>query len=206
MFPKINSVAWSANKIGKPSPNMKKLVAEPDNVDSFWQKNKDRIFMSLFYPKLKPFRTVLDIGARGYSFRCKALIGSSNVSYLQMEPYPPKKLNNDGLLECTVQESLKMYPQYTAFFGVIIDFGVLGWGGVELSHDDIIKYIKNIRGLLKDGGMYALKVDASGRARLDFSKHIEPFFEYQDFGGWKSGHQIDGKYDIYFLKKRPQGR
>ena len=179
----------------------KRYIAEPKNIDSFWQQNKDRIFMLQFYPKLKKFKTILDIGARDYTYRCKNLIGSADVKYIQMEPYPPKKLNNDGLLECRVQESLKKFPKYTSFFDVVVDFGVLGWGTIELTSIDIIEYIKNVRGLLKEGGMYVLKVDPSGKKRLDFSKYIEPYFEYQDFGGWKNIHKVD-VYDIYFLKKK----
>ena len=180
----------------------KKLIAEPPNVDAFWRKNTDRKFMMSFYPKLKQFKTVLDIGARGYTYRCKDLIGSSKVSYLQMEPYPPKKMNNDGLLQCTVQESLEKYPSYASFFDVIVDFGVLGWGAIKLTSSDIVEYIKNVRGLLKDEGMYVLKVDPSGEKRLDFSKYIEPYFEYQAFGGYKSAAKIGGKYGIFFLKKK----
>jgi len=185
-------------------PPDKKHIAEPPNVDAFWTKNSDRTFMMSFYPKLKQFKTVLDIGARGYTYRCKDLIGSSKVSYFQMEPYPPEKMNNDGLLQCTVQESLEKYPSYASFFDVIVDFGVLGWGAIKLTSSDIVEYIKNVRGLLKEEGMYVLKVDPSGKKRLDFSKYIEPYFKYQAFGGYKSTTKIGGKYGIFFLKKKKE--
>ena len=195
-FQEMNTIeksrAYKKNKIH---------LAEPGDVDHFWNINKDRNFMKSFYPKLKTFKNILDVGARGYNYRCKDLIGSSEVSYYQIEPHPPRKMNNDGLLQCTVQDSLKKYPEYIGFFDVVIDFGVLGWGAVELSEPDIVQYLSNICGLLKDDGVYVLKIDSSGKERLDFEKFIYPAFRGIDFVGFKRGLMVSATAEVHFFTK-----
>lgn len=46
-------------------------------------------------------------------------------------------------------------------FDVIIDYGVIGWGGVnsDLNQEQIRQYIKNIASLLEEKGLYFLKID-----------------------------------------------
>ena len=79
-----------------------------------WDNYKDRKFMNDFYPRLSKFDTILDIGARNYNKRCKNLINSKSsrgrsTKYYQLEPFPGKDIDNDGLLECFVQYSLIKY-------------------------------------------------------------------------------------------------
>jgi len=180
-------------------------VAEPDDVDRFWEQNSDRVFMTAFYPRLSAFHTVLDIGARAYNARCKSLISSVSTQYLQLEPHPPSIMVNDGLLKTTVGASTSTYPEYRGFFDVVVDFGVLGWGSIELSSQDIHEYVDNVYTLLADGGMWALKVDKSGVERLDIATMIEPFFEGRDFDEFNHGQTVSQKDArvFFWFKKAP---
>ena len=163
--------------------------------------------MTRLYPKLGIFSAVLDVGARGYTARCKALIASETTKYYQLEPYPPKSgLNNDGrLLQTTMQNSLAKYPEYREAVDAVGDYGVLGWGEIEFSNRDIEDYIRNVRALLKGGGLWALKIDKDGRSRMDYMlpTFIEPYFEGRDFAGFKHGLSISksGENAYFFFKK-----
>ena len=106
------------------------------NASTFWSGNRDRVFMTGLYPRLARFNTVLDIGAREFNLRCKGLIGSKVTRYWQLEPYPPHKLDNDGLMNCTVQQSIALYPHLAGSFDAVLDFGVLGW--IRMSKADSV--------------------------------------------------------------------
>jgi len=174
--------------------------------EDLWDTYEDRKFMNDFYPHLSKFDTILDIGARNYNKRCKNLINSNSsrlTKYYQLEPFPGKDIDNDGLLECFVQYSLITYPEFHGVFDVVIDFGVLGWDQIKLSNKDIEIYLQNIMGLLKSNGLYVLKVDSSSRKEfLNFAKFIEPHFEYTDFAGYKNGTLVDNDMRVYFLIKK----
>ena len=119
---------------------------------------------------------------------CLAVHG---VGVLSVRAEPSKtnasEMNNDGLLHCSVQESLRTYPQYEHFFDVVVDFGVLGWSQVQkgFSRADMSEYVRSIMRLLKKGVLYILKVDKGGHeatakhgdARLTFPTYVDPFFE-----------------------------
>ena len=187
----------------KPPP--KHYIAEPPNEITFWATNEDRQFMAQLYPKLGQFSAILDVGARGYTARCKGMIASETTKYYQLEPYPPNSgLNNDGLLETTMQGSLAKYPEYRQSFDAVVDYGVLGWGAIEFSKQDIKDYIRNVRGLLKNGGLWALKIDKDAHKRMDYMLPalIEPYFESSDFAGFKNGMAIGtkGKTAYFFYK------
>ena len=173
-----------------------------------WDNYQDRKFMNDFYPHLSKFDTILDIGARNYNKRCKNLINSKSsrgrsTKYYQLEPFPGKDIDNDGLLNCFVQYSLITYPEFQKFFDVVIDFGVLGWDQIKLSDKDIEIYLQNILGLLKPNGLYVLKVDSSSRKNfLNFHRYIEPYFNYTDFAGYKNGTLVDDDMRVYFLTKK----
>jgi hypothetical protein len=187
------------------SINKSKILGESKDL---WDNYKDRKFMNDFYPHLSKFDTILDIGARNYNKRCKNLINSQSshgrsTKYYQLEPFPGKYIDNDGLLKCFVQYSLIKYPEFQEFFDVVIDFGVLGWDQIKLSNKDIEIYLQNILGLLKPNGLYVLKVDSSSRKNfLNFCRFIEPYFNYTDFTGYKNGTLVDDDMRVYFLTKK----
>ena len=133
------------------------VLHEPDDVDAFWHANEDRKFMMSFYSSLTRFGRVLDIGVRAYNERCKALIGSDDVQYVQLEPRPPAKMKNDGFMHCTVQEAPTQYPQYQSYFDIILDFGVLGWESIDMSEDDIALYVSSVKSMLRENGIFVFK-------------------------------------------------
>ena len=178
------------------------LLRETPDIDAFWRRNEDRIFMTKFYQHLAQFETVLDIGARRYNLRCKGLIGQ-DTKYFQLEPNPPDEIHNDGTLRCLMQDAVKQYPQFVNYFQVIVDFGVLGWPAIQLSKHEVREYIRNTRALLTTGGLYILKVDRGALERINFEQNIEPFFEHVPFAKYSDGQVIDSKEKrIYFLRKR----
>ena len=157
-------------------------IREPENIDAFWNE---------FYPKLLGFKTVLDIlGWRDYTRRRKELIGIG-PRYMQLEPSPRIVTLNDGTLSCSIQDALTKYPQFAQYFDVIIDFGFLGWPTIHLDEHEVEQYTKNVRGLLKPGGLYALKVVAGSNKRIDFQKHFNPHFSTTNFSRFQSGAHID---------------
>ena len=179
------------------SSNEHVLQRETPDID--WKKNEDRIFMTAFYPLLKSFTSILDVGMREYNLRCKDLVGD-NTEYMQLEPNPPARRHNDGTLKCSMQQAILTYPQLTHHFDAIIDFGVLGWPAIKLSEKDVQEYLINVRALLKEDGMYILKVDRGAKERIDFENNIEPFFHHTHFHSYEDGQLIDGKGKrIYFL-------
>lgn len=177
------------------------LQAEPLDEQRFWEENEDRVFMMSFYPTLGTmFKTILDIGARGYNKRIKHLLGLQ-TTYFQLEPAPPAELNNNGTLKCLVQDAVLMYPQFVRFFDVIIDFVVLGWPEVPLSNSDVHDYIRNIRALLKPDGLYVLKIDNGAHERINLAINVLPYFDFVNFSRFENGLRLDAAgSQVFFLR------
>ena len=157
-----------------------------------------------FYPKLSTHKYILDIGSRKYNTRCKDLIGSTQTKYYQLEPHPPQsEMNNDGLLQTTMQEALERYPTFKNVFDVILDFGVLGWGKLKITDNDITKYINNVENMLKPEGMWVLKIDKYCRelfAKM-LQNTIQAKFIEEDFDDFKTGlFVMTKKLCTFFLK------
>lgn len=188
---------------------LKGWIYEPKNINYFWSKMGDRPFQKEFYSQLGQFKRILDVGARGYNRVCKDIISSSTTEYIQIEPFPPSadEMNNDGLLECYVQEIMDKYPNMKDGADMVIDFGVFGWDGVQIGfkEEDIRKYIQNVLFVLKDGGCWALKTDVGWVPDQDqlFNKYILPYFDLGNFNNYKSGHSVKGnKFHFYFFYKK----
>ena len=187
---------------------------EPKNVIRFWKRMGDRPFQQKFYSRLAQFSRVLDVGARGYNRLCKGFISSNKTKYFQMEPHPPavEEMNNDGLLKCRMQQVAHVYPQFAHTFDAVVDFGVFGWGETHRTDnatemlDDMRAYVASVRWLLKEGGMWALKVDKGWvkDEKAVFESIIRPFFSEGGFDGqYESGHRVKGgNFRFYFFYKR----
>ena len=185
-------------------------IYEPDSLGSFW-KLPDRRFMRGIYPRLRNYRRVLDVGARGYNQECKGLINSTTTEYYQVEPFPPDVMNNDGLLQCKVHEIPILYPQYASFFDVVLDFGVFGW---DVTHkfnttkefiDDIRAYMHGILFLLKPKGLWILKVDHKWvpDEKEIFDKFILPHFDMGSFDEFSSGVGVKKRrFRFFFFYKK----
>lgn len=195
-------------------PEIKKVplkgwMYEPKNVNYFWSKMGDRPFQKEFYSQLGQFKRVVDVGARGYNRVCKDIINSSTTEYIQIEPFPPSRdeMNNDGLLECYVQEIMDKYPNMKDGADMVIDFGVFGWDAVQIGfkEEDIRKYVQNVLFVLKHGGCWALKTDVGWVPDQDqlFNTYILPYFDLGNFNNYKSGHSVKGnKFHFYFFYKK----
>lgn len=185
-------------------------IYEPKDVKYFWDKMGDRPFLRELYSHVGKFNRVLDVGARGYNRYCKELINSTTTQYFQMEPFPPSErseMNNDGLLECYMQEAKEKYPDLKHSFDLVLDFGVFGWGAVQVGFDesDIDNYVESVRFLLNNEGIWVLKVDRNWVPNHDefFVKYLIPHFDLGDFAEFHSGHSVrKGNFKFYFLHKK----
>ena len=118
------------------------------------------MFARQLYPLLGKFRSVLEVGARGYNRDCKGMINSTTTKYYQVEPFPPDVMNNDGLLQCKVQEVPTFYPQYESFFDVAIDF-IFGWKVIR-THFNTTEEILNDVSDYMDGMLFLLETVIAG--------------------------------------------
>ena len=189
-------------------------IYEPKDLDFFWKKMGDRPFIRDIYPKLVPqFSTILEVGARGYNRQCKDFLNSSITQYFQVEPFPPAVINNDGLLQCTVQEIPTLYPQYHHYFSAVLDFGVFGWDAMHRFNttrelmDDVRKYIQGILFVLKPNGLWVLKIDNGWVPDEDavFREFILPYFDPGNLQDLTSGVRVKNKFRFYFLYRKDNG-
>jgi len=203
--------------------------SEMESIRKWWNKYSDRIFMQKLYPKIgKNLRhhllpKILDIGFENFNIINKDLLNNPSIIYYQLEPFiGNKKYKNDGLLECKVTEMLDENLELYNYFNIILDFGVLGYPSVskDWSEKEIIKYLRNIHSVLRDNGLYFLKIDLpyfdSPDYKLDFDKMIYPYFEPISFESYENGIHIfreninrpdfsqRDQYKFYFLKKRKE--
>jgi hypothetical protein len=206
-----NDTAWVTNLT---NAHKSGWIYEPGNVDYFWQKMGDSPFQAEFYSRLGNFSRIIDVGVRGYNRYCKTMINSTTTEYFQIEPFPPEssEMNNDGLLNCYMQEVTDKFPALKGSFDLVIDFGVFGWGNVVAGFGEsgVREYIKSVVFLLKDKGCWALKTDKGWSDTYSptpaefFDKYILPYFDLGDeFNGFKSGHSLRrGNFIFYFFYKK----
>ena len=98
-------------------------------------------------------------------------------------------------------------------FDVIIDYGVIGWGGVhnKITKNEIEKYFDNIKFLLSSDGIYFLKLDYHYKSDnlLYIKNYIEKEFNLTKFYNlefkkiYQTWEGIKNKelYNCYVLKK-----
>ena len=151
------------NNDNKQSENL-----EIDSITLWWNKYSDRVFMKELYPKIGKYLKhifmpkILDIGFENFNIINKDLLNNPQITYFQLEPFIENKIyKNDFLLECKVTELIHYYPEYKKYFQIILDFGVLGAPSISKNWDkqEITNYIKNIYSVLRDDGIYILKID-----------------------------------------------
>jgi hypothetical protein len=184
-------------------------VWEPPSVSHFW-KSPNRMFARQLYPLLGKFRSVLEVGARGYNRDCKAMINSTTTKYYQVEPFPPDVMNNDGLLQCKVQEIPTFYPQYESFFDVALDF-IFGWKVIRTHFNtteeilnDVSDYMDGMLFLLKPKALWILRTvgdDWVPDEKVVFDNFILPHFEMGSFEGHASGLK-QSQFTYYFLFRK----
>jgi LmbE family N-acetylglucosaminyl deacetylase len=203
--------------------------SEMENIKQWWNKYSDRIFMQKLYPKIGNYLKhhllpkILDIGFENYNIINKDLLNNQNIIYYQLEPFiENKKYKNDGLLECKVSEILDENLQFIKYFNIILDFGVLGAPSIskDWKEEEINEYIRNIYSVLKDNGLYFLKIDLPyfkmQEYKIDFDKMIYPYFEPISFETYSNDLHIfrenirrpdffkRDQYKFYFLRKKKE--
>ena len=215
MTKKVDNIPDSLEKTDV-KPNIKEQqplegwIYEPKNLKYFWKKMGDRPFQREFYSRLGKFDRIIDVGARGYNRYCKDLINSTTTEYFQIEPFPPDKteIKNDGLIDCYMQEVKDKFPKLKNSFNLVIDFGVFGWGPVQVGFNetDIKQYVDGVLFLLKEHGIWALKIDKGWVPNQEefFQKFILPHFIIGDFENtYHSGHSLKrGNFVFYFFHKK----
>lgn len=189
---------------------------EPKNINYFWSKMGDRPFQREFYSHVgksnSKYNKVIDVGARGYNRNVKELINSETIEYFQIEPYPPaiNEMDNDGLLQCKMQQVIEQFPHLRNTFDLVVDFGVFGFKPVldDFNDADIRKYVEAVQFLLKDNksACWALKVDKGwvDDTTIFFNEYVLPHFNMGTFeNAYKSGHSIKrGNFIFYFFFKK----
>jgi hypothetical protein len=199
------------------------------DIDKFWNLNSDRLFILELYPQIGEYvkhkfnSKILDIGFENYNIINYELLENSNITYFQLEPFIENKIyKNDKLLNCKVTELLHKYPEYSNYFKIIIDFGVLGNPNISKNWNkkEISEYIKNIYNSLDNTGIYFLKIDyinsTTNDLKLDFEDIIYSYFIPVSFNNYQnniviSKDNIDNdiseisktdKYKFLFLEKK----
>ena len=210
------------NNDNKQSENL-----EIDSITLWWNKYSDRVFMKELYPKIGKYLKhifmpkILDIGFENFNIINKDLLNNPQITYFQLEPFIENKIyKNDFLLECKVTELIHYYPEYKKYFQIILDFGVLGAPSISKNWDkqEITNYIKNIYSVLRDDGIYILKIDLPyfdmEEYKLNFETMIYPYFDPISFEDYPNELHIfrenprrpifskRDQYKFYFLKKK----
>ncbi|HIL26535.1 MAG TPA: hypothetical protein EYG21_03970 [Nitrospinaceae bacterium] len=198
--------------INKTEKDFFEKLSDMDRI--FWSTHTDRQFTStkLFpligeYLKSNEPKRLLDIGIQGFNLADKDLLQNDKVEFYGLDKYSDS-IKGEGILNETcipegweeimcsdlITADLFTNTKLRRFFDVIVDYGVLGWDGANenwtTSH--LENYIKNILDILKDNGLYFLKIDLKGRhkeIRDIVFKHfdLKPFHDvsYVSMKGYK---------------------
>jgi len=188
---------------------------------NFWLSHTDRHFLST---KLLPLigehlksnesKRLLNIGIQGFNLADKDLLQNDKVEFYGLDKYSDS-IKGQGILNETcipedweeimcsdlITADLFTKTKLRRFFDVIVDYGVLGWDGANdnwtASH--LENYIKNILDILKDNGLYFLKIDLKGR-----HKEIRDIvFKYFDLKPFHDVSYVSMKgYKCFTLQKK----
>jgi hypothetical protein len=222
---KLNCVLGTKNNFNLVISKLEK--SEMEKINQWWNKYSDRIFMQKLYPKIGDYLRkidlpkILDIGFEDFNIINKDLLNNSNIKYFQLEPFVEnKKYKNDFLLEYKVTDLIAKNLELINYFHVILDFGVLGAPSISKNweKEEIIEYIRNIHSVLRDDGLYILKIDlpyfGMPEYKIDFNKMIYPYFDPITFENYENGIHIfkentrrpdfskRDQYKFFFLKKK----
>jgi len=163
-------------------------------MDNHWNYATDKKFIKKIYDQIDFFYgtekaiKILDLGVEYYNSDCQSFIKNKNIKYWQLEPFRTSD-KNDGFFHCKVEECLEKYPGNESEFDMILDFGVLGWNGIQFSQSEQEKYTNNIFKLLKPGGHYILhgdRVETKPEYIINVDKFIRPKFSQVEIMGFNS--------------------
>lgn len=137
------------------------------NIYNFFQDNVDRLYVvNELFPKIGCYlqdngkKNVLNIGIETFNKYDREFFKNDNINFFGLDKnhkqFTPNKWKHIYHIDLTYD-----LPEKMPTFDVIIDYGVIGWGGVnsDLNQEQIRQYIKNIASLLEEKGLYFLKID-----------------------------------------------
>ena len=193
-----------------------------EKIKSFFLKNVDRLFVinELFpaigtYLKEQSKKDILNIGIEKYNIYDREFFKNDNINFYGLDkndkPYLPKNWKHIYKIDLTSN-----LPKNIKKFDVIIDYGVIGWPGVNtyLNHEQISKYIKNISLMLEPHGLYFLKLDYkytntvnpqlyySNKLILEIVSHFFIPTDFYDLSKKKLIQNDDIYYDTFVFKLR----
>ena len=190
------------------------------DIQNFFLKNIDRLFVkNELFPTIGTYlkdhgkKNVLNIGIEDYNIYDREFFKNDDINFYGLDK------NDKSFLPSKWKHIYKMdltqnLPERIPKFDVIIDYGVIGWPGVNtyLNEEQITKYIKNVSLLLEKNGLYFLKLDYkyinSKHPQLYYSNKlildvISDFFvssDFYDLSKKKLVQNNDVYYDTFVFK------
>jgi hypothetical protein len=135
------------------------------NIYNFFNENIDRIYVANdLFPKIGNYlkntnkNKILNIGLEDYNIYDKFFFQNDDIYICGLDKNSKNIPNYNNIYQCDLTKDIVIE---LPLFDVIIDYGVIGWPGVNmnLSQNDICKYINNIYSILDDDGLYFIKID-----------------------------------------------
>ena len=143
------------------------MLAKDKNIQKFFLTNIDRLFVkNELFPTIGTYlkdhgkKNVLNIGIEDYNIYDREFFKNDDINFCGLDKNDKSFLPNrwKHIYKIDLTQNL---PERIPKFDVIIDYGVIGWPGVNtyLNQEQITNYIKNISLLLEKTGLYFLKLD-----------------------------------------------
>tara|TARA_Y100000992_G_scaffold254636_1_gene187598 strand:- start:2481 stop:3995 length:1515 start_codon:yes stop_codon:yes gene_type:complete len=169
---------------------------------SFWKNNKDRVYAKeIVYPfigkHLENIKSpnILDIGCRSYNKYNKYLFKNDNIKYSILDINDNiEEVIKDEYIKCSILDIDKYYTDLKEKYDVIISYGVLGF--YHFTETDTKKYIENVSFLLKNNGIFLLKLDYN-KNYIEHNKKNPPIKSGDKY--WLM-NDIDNVINLYFKK------
>ena len=164
---------------------MDELKTKDINIYNFFLQNIDRHYIvnELFptigvYLKNENKHKVLNLGIAYFNKYDKNFFKNDNLYFCGLDKDPKPLFNSwNKMYQANMIKPLNIGET----FDVIIDYGVIGWPGINktLEETDIHNYFKNVKNLLKDDGLYFLKIDYKNKTDAIKNSLVEKvLFQY----------------------------
>ena len=190
------------------------IPTKDKNIKKFFSKNIDRLFVKdELFPSIGTYlkdhgkKNILNIGIEDYNIYDREFFKNDDINFYGLDKndksFLPSKWKHIYKIDLTHN-----LPEKIPKFDVIIDYGVIGWPGVNtyLNQKQITKYIKNVSLLLEKNGLYFLKLDYkytnSKNPQLYYSNKlildvISDFFASSDFYNLSKKKLVQNN-DVYY--------
>ena len=153
------------------------------NTLNFWFLHGDRQKQIDLYKEIGKIGNnlkILDIGYQNYNKFNKFLFNNNSIEYNVVDNTFETDMNEinasaDKYILSDFFNILEVQGQYYNYYHIVISFGVLGY--YVFPEEKVKKYINNVHGLLKKGGLFYLKIDNYdlGKYHIDMN-YITKYF------------------------------